>query len=65
MCDLLELLRHRNVRKNHAFLDEAVRFVARAQLDRPHPLTAVDHELRLGGVEIERAAAARARYSAR
>ena len=50
----LERFGHRDVREDHALLDEAVRVVARAQLDAPHPLARVDDELRFCRIEIER-----------
>ncbi len=53
---LLELLGDRHVGEDHAFLDQAVRVIAGAQLDALHSLRGVDYELRLGGVEIERTA---------
>src|SRR6185312_6682454 len=52
---LLELLGDRHVREDHALLDQAMGVVAGAQLDALHALRGVNHELRLGGIEVERA----------
>ena len=51
---LLERLGHRDVRQNHALLDEAVRIVACAQLDGAHPLAGVDDEFGFRRIEIQR-----------
>ena len=54
---LLQLVRHRDVGEDHAFLDQAMGVVAHAQLDGAHVLPCIDDEFRFGGVEVERSAA--------
>ena len=60
VCVLSSSCGHGNVGEDHALLDQAVRIVAYAQLDRAHPLARVDDELRLRRIEVQ-SAAARAR----
>src|SRR5690348_17327881 len=55
---LLELLRDCDIREDHAFLDQAVGIITGAQLYSTDTLRGVDHELRLGRIEVESAALA-------
>ncbi len=51
-----ELARHRDVREDHALLDEFVRLVALVHVHALDAARGIDVELRLGRVEFERAA---------
>ena len=53
---LLEFARHRDVREDHALLDELVRLVALVEVHALDAARGVDIELGLGGVELQRAA---------
>ena len=53
---LLEMRRHGFIRRQHEFLDDAVRDVARAARDAGHDAGFVEFDQRLGQVEIDRSA---------
>ena len=59
-----EMLRHRLVGEQHELLDQAMGDVALGGEDRRHAAGLVEHQLVLGQVEVDRAAAAPARRSA-
>ena len=53
-----EEARHRLVRRQHELLDQPVRVVARPAHDLRHRALVAEHDLRLGQIEVDRAALA-------